>query len=393
MNHQNPTYLKRRSGIYYFTRRIPSELQRQYKRNRIYVSLKTRSQRKAMAASERISHELEASWARAHAENVVQKLIPDEFKKSIKTESSILLGADDKLAVLPKLSEAGEMYLDLKGRDRSVNFESSVLRSLRYLIDILGDKPIDKYLRHDALQLRDTFLKRNLSVSSIKRNFNNINAVIGLVARELASPEPNTFRGLFFQEPLEQTKRSTIPIKQVKVLQAECSKADDEARWLLALISDTGMRLSEAVGLKKEDIILTDDISHISIIPHPWRRLKTIESKRKVPLIGASLWGVKRSFIELDGDFLFPSFCDGQVMKSNSVSARLNKWLKLRIGNEYVIHSLRHSFRDRLRSIDCPNEIIDSLGGWSRKSIGQSYGNGYDLKSLNRWISLINVFE
>ena len=162
MNHQNPTYLKRRSGIYYFTRRIPSELQRQYKRNRIYVSLKTRSQRKAMAASERISHELEASWARAHAGNVVQKLIPDEFKKSIKTESSILLDADDKLAVLPKLSEAGEMYLDLKGRDRSLNFENSVLRSLRYLIDILGDKPIDKYLRHDALQLRDTFLKRNL---------------------------------------------------------------------------------------------------------------------------------------------------------------------------------------------------------------------------------------
>jgi integrase len=153
------------------------------------------------------------------------------------------------------------------------------------------------------------------------------------------------------------------------------------------------MRLSEAVGLRKEDIILTDDISYISIIPHPWRRLKTIESKRKVPLIGASLWGVKRSFIELDGDFLFPSFCDGQVIKSNSVSARLNKWLKFRIGDEYVVHSLRHSFRDRLRSIECPSEIVDSLGGWSRKSIGQSYGNGYDLKSLNRWISLINVFE
>jgi hypothetical protein len=108
MNHQNPTYLKRRSGIYYFTRRIPSELQRQYKRNRIYVSLKTRSQRKAMAASERISHELEASWARVHAGNVLQKLIPDELKKSIKTELPILLDADDKRALLPKLSDAGE---------------------------------------------------------------------------------------------------------------------------------------------------------------------------------------------------------------------------------------------------------------------------------------------
>ena len=40
MNHQNPTYLKRRSGIYYFTRRIPSILQQQYKRDRVYVPLK-----------------------------------------------------------------------------------------------------------------------------------------------------------------------------------------------------------------------------------------------------------------------------------------------------------------------------------------------------------------
>ena len=60
MNHQNHTYLKRRSGIYYFTRRIPNDLQRQYKRDRLYVSLRTRSRRKAMAASERLSNELEA---------------------------------------------------------------------------------------------------------------------------------------------------------------------------------------------------------------------------------------------------------------------------------------------------------------------------------------------
>ena len=53
MNHQNHTYLKRRSGIYYFTRRIPNDLQRQYKRDRLYVSLRTRSKRKAMAASEK----------------------------------------------------------------------------------------------------------------------------------------------------------------------------------------------------------------------------------------------------------------------------------------------------------------------------------------------------
>ena len=42
-----------------------------------------------------------------------------------------------------------------------------------------------------------------------------------------------------------------------------CLKNDDEARCLVALISDTGMRLSEAVGLSKEDIHLDEDIPYV----------------------------------------------------------------------------------------------------------------------------------
>ena len=46
-------------------------------------------------------------------------------------------------------------------------------------------------------------------------------------------------------------------------------------RWLVALLSDTGMRLGEAVGLAITDINLDGKIPHINLIPHPWRRLKT----------------------------------------------------------------------------------------------------------------------
>ena len=31
-----------------------------------------------------------------------------------------------------------------------------------------------------------------------------------------------------------------------------------------------------------------------------------------------------------------------------------------------VIHSLRHSLRDRLRAIECPADIIDAIGGWPK---------------------------
>ena len=42
---------------------------------------------------------------------------------------------------------------------------------------------------------------------------------------------------------------------------------------------------------------------------------------------------------------------------ANSASAALNKWLKEQLTDNYVIHG----FRDRLRAIECPSEIIDQV--------------------------------
>jgi len=84
--------------------------------------------------------------------------------------------------------------------------------------------------------------------------------------------------------------------------------------------------------------------------------------------------------------FAFPKYCSELKCNSNSASAALNKWLKLKIGEEFVIHSFRHSFRDGLRSVNCPVEIIDSLGGWSLKGIGANYGSGYSVAAKFKWM-------
>ena len=392
MNHHNHTYLKRRSGIYYYTRRIPCELQQKYNRDRLYVSLRTRSRRTAMAASERLSNELETIWSQIRAEGIVSKVSSEVrlfTQTSLQSRSAIL--DNDEVLVLPYISVALETYLDLKGRDRSPSFESSVRRSVSYLIEELGDKRIDKYARSEALAFRDALLQRQLSISSVKRNFTNINAVLGLVCKELGHPDPATFRGLFFKETSECAKRLAVPPKQLQQLQIQCMTTDDEHRWLLAMISDTGVRLSEAIGLSTNDIKLHGTVPHLVLQPHPWRRLKTVGSRRKIPLVGSALWAAHRIIAHHSSSFAFPRFCNNKSLKSNSVSANLNKWLKLKIGDEYVIHSLRHSFRDRLRAVDCPTEVADALGGWSVKTVGQSYGEGYNLETLFRWMKQIEV--
>ena len=36
--------------------------------------------------------------------------------------------------------------------------------------------------------------------------------------------------------------------------------------------------------------------------------------------------------------------------------------------------------RDRLRSVQCPSEMIDQIGGWATAGVGQAYGDGFNLQ-------------
>ena len=122
------------------------------------------------------------------------------------------------------------------------------------------------------------------------------------------------------------------------------------------------MRLGEGVGLLKSDINLDCEIPHINLVPHPWRRLKTKGSERCIPLVGTSLWACKK-VLEHNNDsmYAFPRYTSSKECNTNSASAALNKWLKEKLLNDYVIHGFRHSFRDGLKAIECPLEIIDQL--------------------------------
>ena len=157
-------------------------------------------------------------------------------------------------------------------------------------------------------------------------------------------------------------------------------------RWLVALVSDTGMRLAEAAGLLVDDLVLDKDIPFVIIQKHFWRGLKTIGSERQIPLVGLSLWASQRIEATQTNVFAFPRYNKNHRTNSNSASAALNKWIKQITGSDYSMHSFRHSLRDRLRAIECPPDIADQIGGWTTQGIGPGYGNGYEVDVLFRWM-------
>ena len=112
---------------------------------------------------------------------------------------------------------------------------------------------------------------------------------------------------MYFDKSPGVSKRLTIPIDDSLKVQHLCRTIDDDLRWLLALISDTGMRMAEGAELLKSDIIPDAEIPNISRKPHLWRPLKTFGRQRNIPLIWASLWAAQRvSEAFPESPFAFP---------------------------------------------------------------------------------------
>ena len=288
----------------------------------------------------------------------------------------------------PSLLDALEVYLEQKGKGRPKTFRVAAKRTCKYLIGLCGNKPLSHYTRQDALQFRDWLVARGLTGSSITRNFSYLKAVINFALSEYALDVRNPFIGVYHDRNAGVLVRRPIPIDAIRNVQSECHAIDDDMRWLIALISDTGMRLAEGAGLLKEDFVgLDTDLPYVRVTKHPWRNLKTASSERKIPLVGEALWAARRiSEADNASDFAFPRYNRISPTAANSASAALNKWLKQHVPAGCTMHSFRHSMRDRLRAVQCPADITDQIGGWTTDGVGQGYGSGEPMSVLKEWL-------
>jgi integrase len=371
-------HLFQRDGVFYFVRRIPVDVLPYYSSNRISISLKTKSASTAIRATKSINQRLEDYWLGLRLQNM-------DIPAIQVVKSSDFSGNDTLL-----LSQSCELYLRLKGVGKDKVFIRTANRNNQYVTKLLGDRPISSYSSNEAAQFSDWCIDKGMGIKTVKRVFSSIRAIVNLAIAEEGLDCSNAFAKTYFPDDDNANSRQPISVQDIKKVQSLCKDIDDEMRWLIALISDTGMRLGEAAGLLKEDIKLNDRIPHIDLKPHSWRSLKTKGSQRLIPLTKEALWASKR-LLEANDDsiFAFPRYCDERGCKANSASGGLNKWLHQYVPDNYVIHSFRHSLRDRLRAVECPSDIVDAIGGWKTSGVGQGYGNGYPLDVLNRWMNKI----
>jgi integrase len=371
-------YLYRKRGVYYFSRHVPVDVRQHHECNRIVICLKTKSVNAATRAATEITNKLDDYWL-----GLRLKTMPISVAHPPTLNSP----------AAPTLSDALTAYLALKAHDKGPSFVRTATRNVGYVIAELGDRPIDSYTSLDAARFRDALFARGLSSSSAKRIFGSVRAITTLVLSEHGLDLKNPFTGTYLPDRADARIREPIPLTVIRHIQQDCQELDDDRRWIIALLSDTGMRLAEAVGLCLTDLVVNSEIPHVIVQPHAWRTLKTKASSREIPLVGAALWAARRAHANATSEFAFPRYCNRASARSDHASATLNKWLKPRVPKSCVIHSFRHSMRDRLRTVECPADVIDQIGGWSRASVGLAYGRGYTLPSLSKWMRSINAIS
>ena len=268
--HKNVPYIRCRDGIYYFVRRVPDDVKSYYSSDRISMSLRTKSNGVAIRATKSICQRLDDYWLGLR----LQKMdIP----------AIHLVGSnEDADYSSPNINDALDLYLRLKGVDKGKTFIRTANRNVEYIIKVLGNKSIKSYTSLDASKFRDWLIEQGMSLSTVKRVFSSVKAIINLTIQEYGLDINNPFSKTYMPEINDRQYRESIPSQTIKHIQSLCREYDDDLRWLIALLSDTGMRLGEAVGILKSDINLDGNIPHIRLIPHPWRRLKTKSSEKDI---------------------------------------------------------------------------------------------------------------
>jgi len=412
-------YLLHLHGRYYFNRRVPLDLKGIDSRIYVRTALKTDSKREALQLIGSQNARLESYWKyliennqRHHTalwrdfnspSRLARFLVTGDNAPSIPyvvptaPRPSVVEISQSPPANNAKLSNCLEKYWRFE-KPKTLNKSDNQIRkwknprilAIKNLISCIGDRPVAAITREDMLSFREWWMERvareevgpltvnkNMILTKTILESLNDNLALGLDIRHM-------FRKMLLQN---DTQLRRLPFESQYIVETllnpeNLKGLNEQARWVLHAIAETGAGISEQVGLLPEDIILDHEVPHIVIVPRHKKALKTKYRKRSIPLVGYALEAFKAC---PDG---FTHYRD----RPDALSGVLSSYLRennLLPTPHHTVYSLRHSFQDRLLSVNAPDRVQADLMG--HKFNRPSYGDGASLKQKLEWLAKIQL--
>ncbi|CAM3880860.1 integrase [Litorimonas haliclonae] len=424
-------YLKQRKGRWYYVRRVPLRYAEVDKRRLIKSALKTSSREVARARRDALAEADDLYWsslassqarastssavaryrvakARAFARGYIYTPVEElsaqndmsevidrlrALESSLGTrqavpETDALLGTAPKAST--PISEAFELYCnkisiaDQKGKspDQRRNWRKVKARAVKNFIRLRGDKPMAEIDRIDGQAFFEWWGakvdpkdgSRPRSGNSVNKDLTNLRILFRSYWSYEGEPKrDNPFDDLRFKNVVYKD----IPPFSVNWLQnrilakGALDSLNEDARFIIYAMIETGCRPSEIANLRKEHIILDHDVPHLKIRPTANRKLKSKSARRDIPPLGVSLEAMTK---RPNG---FPRYRDKGSILSQTLMNRF-KAQGLFETLDHRIYSFRHAFEKRILEADIDYGLRCILMG--HHNTRPSYGDGGSLE-------------
>ncbi|SFV31210.1 Site-specific recombinase XerD [Devosia crocina] len=422
----------KRAGIYYLVRRVPKDFAHLDTRGivRLSTEIAVADDPRGVRAGQRVQAlnvELEAYWRglrdgqsaearmrfeaarkRALAIGVTYETINDLLagkiedlvervellvdRKALESELDVaaVLGGEPKVSIMLSnlVSEYEEMKkaeLALKSPNQRRKWKNPRLLAINNFIEVVGDKAIDRLTRSDALRFRtwwlDRIVEEDLDIGTANKNLGILSRMYRDYNKLHQMGLPPIFAEIAIEGEMDKQRAAFKPEYVEKQILAPgvLDDLNEQARAVLWIVAETGLRISEACALDSTTISLDGDVPYVMVRPNG-RQLKVQHTARDIPLVG----------VALDAAKAFPNGFSRYHDKPDSCSALVNKYLghrNLLPTDDHSFYSLRHTFEDRLTAVDAPEKIIAVLMG--HKHQRPKYGEGPSLEQKQRWLQSI----
>lgn len=284
--------------------------------------------------------------AKIHNENVRQAAEAIKAQKTLQyINNEAGIKTNNNLSKVLVIDWVEQFMEKSKLNHRGLGFFNMVSYMKKYLVSFLGDSIKTKKLKDvDETFCRD-FLKhlkvarigkrKQLSPTTVHHYFFTWNNCLErAVAENIIQKNPiNTLKALKETPPRPDVEKPYLTVDEVKkLIETDCLDADLKKAFLFAC--NTGLRESDIVGLKWENINFDGNYWRLSIIMK-----KTLKPIELLLTDGARKWLPEKPTIAKDKDFVF------HLHTISCCNNRLKKWAKSAgISKNISMHTARHTF-------------------------------------------------
>lgn len=267
-----------------------------------------------------------------------------------------------------KLYKKKEQSLTKEGRERIVR---------NHILPRIGDRPLSSLTVNDFQKWFNDLEEEGYSHETLLKIKNTLSPALDAAAED-GYLERNPLKSSRLTIGGTETKHhKAIPEDIMKIIRGGISDLSDiRVRMMLALLSYTGMRMEEVLGLRWEDIDFDNGWIYIQrAVVHPKRNLAEVKppksktSERRIPLANE----LKRYLRPYQPKgFVLYSYSDStrETAMSYTEARRVFQKIREHFGiQEYSAHDFRDTCATEWREAGIPLDVVSKMLGHSKTDI------------------------